>query len=182
MAFRILWRGHEEVTWRNIRSHRYQCDQYITNMEGVAMVVSSITGMQAKSANPGIGKIVNPGVSYFVILDSPEVDPRGIVRSVQGALQGQAEVKLLQEPPILSTLEVMQNILCTVMKDHSNTYIKRRMTESKPEVNDPCVQGAGCAVRLVSLTDDADLVAFASQATESLGLGGIYVDNFVGST
>ncbi len=138
------------------------------------MIVSAITGMVGKTPGAGGGKIVNPGIAYWLVLESADVEPRAIVRNIQGALQGQAEVKLLQEPPIISTVDIMQNTLCTVMKDHSNTYIKRRMAESQVEVNDPAMLGGGSSVRLVRLRNELD--EFAKQAKESLTNGGIIVD------
>ncbi len=171
MAFRVLWKGNEEAIWKHILTHRNACDQFIKKMEGVAFVVSSITGMLGKTTT---GKIVNPGLSYWIVLDSPVVDPRVIVRNVQGGLQGQAEVKLLQEPPIISTVETIQNTLCTAMKDHSNTLIKRRIAQSQPEAYHTPLQDGGFATRLV--VQPNDLNNFAKQAQHALQQGGIFVD------
>ncbi len=175
MAFRILWRGHEEAIWKQILTHRSAFDRFLKNTNpGISLMVSSITGMIAKSQNPSSGKIANPGIAYWIVLESAEVDPRSIVRNVQGALQGQAEVKLLQEPPLMRSLDTMHNTLCTVMKDHSNSYIKRRIAESQLEQKGDSAADRGYATRLVFQSND--LAAFAQQAHEILHQGGVFVD------
>ncbi len=174
LAFRILWRSNQEMVWRKILAHRVACDKFIKTMEGITMMVSAITGMVGKSTQSADGKIVNPGISYWIVLESANIDPRAIIRSVQGALQGQAEVKLLQEPPIMSAIDTMQTTLCTVMKDHSNTYIKRRMAESEVNTSDPVLPGQGYTVRLV--VQQNYLVDLANKAKDSMSTAGVYVD------
>lgn len=174
MAFRILWRHNEEMIWRQILTHRGGCDQFLKNLGGISFMVSAITGMAAKSPNPAIMKVANPGVSYWLVLESPEVDPRAIVRSVQGALQGQAEVKLLQEPPLITSLETIHSTLCTAMKDHSNTYIKRRISESQPEIGIATESKLATRLVVVKPTNlDNQLTYRAKDILQSVG---IFVD------
>ncbi len=137
-------------------------------------MVSSITGMVAKAPSPSTDKLVNPGISYWVVLESPDVDPRAIVRNLQGALTGQAEVKLLQEPPILNSLDKMHITLCNTIKDHSNSYIKRRLGESSQDASDPAIPGVGLATRIVTLPNH--LAEFCRQAQAGLVNGSIAVD------
>ncbi len=173
LAFRIIWRTNVELIWRSILSQREACDRFLKNTEGVSLIISSITGMVGKLQGQG-GKAVYPGIAYWVVLSSLEIDPRAIVRNIQAALQGQAEVKLLQEPPVMSTIETMQNTLCTVMKDHSNSYVKKRLIASQAELKDTILSEVGNASRFVTLQNELDQVAI--QARLSLQQGGILVD------
>ncbi len=172
MALRILWRRNEEMVWQQILMHRFACDMFLKNMEGVTMLVSSITGMKGKSPNPAGGKLVNPGIAYWIILESTNIDPRAIVRNLQGVLLGHAEIRLLQEPPFITTIDTIQNTLCTVMKDHSNSFIKRRINESQVETKD--MSEKGLATRFVVKPNE--FANLAKQAQEALQRGGIYVD------
>ncbi len=158
------------MVWNQILSHRAACDQFVKNLTGISLFVSSITGMLGKSPTVPGGKTIYPGVSYWVVLESADVDPRAIIRNVQLALQGQAEVKLLQEPPLISSIDSMQTTLCTVMKDHGNTYIKRRLSESQPEASDLSRVGT----RLVIQPNE--LAPVARQAQEPLRYVGVLVD------
>ncbi len=174
MALRILWKVNEEMVWKQILSYRVACDKFLKNMTGVALFVSSITGMCGKSTNLEVTKIVYPGLGYWIILDSPLVDPRAIVKSMQSALQGQGEIRLLQEPPIMNTVDLMNNTVCNVLKDHANSYIKRRMGECQSEMNDVSGHVTGHATRIV--VQPNDLAPFAQQAQCLLQKGGINVD------
>ncbi len=160
------------MVWKQILPHRAACDRFLKNTDGISFMVSSVTGMVAKSPNPAAGKIVNPGVSYWLVLESSNVDPRVVVRNMQGALQGEAELRLLREPPLITSLDAMENTLCNVMKDHNNSYIKRRISESQPE--DTSGGEKGMATRLVGRT--VHFAAFAKQAQLAMENGGIYVD------
>ena len=177
MALRILWRLNEEATWKQIVSYRVACDKFIYNQEGVAFFVSVITGMKGKTAAKTL--CINPGISYFIILDSAQVDPRAIVRNVTAAMQGQAEVKLLKEPPIIKEIESMHNTLCVVLKDHANGYIKQRIAASQEGLSDMSEPFAGPAGRLVVKSDN--LGAFAKEAKETMEVlgGGSVVVNVV---
>ncbi len=167
MAFRIIWRTNQDMVWKQIVSYRSACDRFLNNTQGVSMFVSSITGMVGKSA---AGKLVNPGVAYWIVLSCSSVDPRAIVRNIQGVLHGQAEVKLLQEPPVIHTVDTIFGTLCTVMKDHNNSYVRRRMAEAQ-------LEGEASALfpcRIVAQNNE--LATTARQAKENLDKGGVYVD------
>ncbi len=163
--------------WKKILMHRTACDQMVKKMGGISFMISAITGMVAKSPIPGVGKIACPGVSYWAVLESREVDPRAMTRHMQGSFQGQAEVKLLQEPPLITTMETMHSTLCTVMKDHSNTYIKRRLAESDAESG--IGTGSRLAARFVVVKPNSFANDFTQLATESLQKEGISVDLFM---
>ncbi len=172
MAFRIVWRGQQEIAWSQILNHRHACDRFLKSMEGASMFVSSITGMLGKA--PGGGKMVNAAVTYWVVLKCPEIDARVIVRSMQGALHGQAEVKLLQEPPIISAVDTIHTTLCNVMKDHSNNFIRRRISQALPEITEKAKTDQGFATRIIVV--DQELAYFAKQAQEYLIQGGIAIE------
>ncbi len=172
VAFRIIWKQNEEVLWRSIVPQRLMCDQYLNNMDGISMIISAITGTLGKAADPGGMRRAYPGISYWIVLQSPDVDPRAIVRQVQQSLQLQAEVKLLQEPPLLYTVSDMHSTLCKVMKDHSNKFIKRKIAESDPE-NTP-EGNKGPATRIVAV--NSDFVAFATAAQLTFAQEGMSVD------
>ncbi len=176
MALRILWRLNEEETvWKDILSHRVACDKFIHQQQGVAFFVSAITGMKGKTAAKTL--CINPGVSYFIVLESAQVDPRLIVRNVTAAMQGQADVKLLKEPPIIREMEAMHNALCVVLKDHANGYIKQRIGTSLEGLCHISEPYAGNAGRLV--VKSGNLNAFAQEAKQTmsaLGGGSVVVD------
>ncbi len=174
MVFRILWRMNQENTWKQIQLNRVAMEKHLLNLGGIKMMFSSITGMVGKAPGPNTDKLVNPCLSYWIVLESEQVDPRAIVRGVQGVLTGQAEVKLMHEPPIMSDISKMHSTLCTVVKDHSNSYIRRRILESTPDPSDPAMPGVGLATRIITLPND--LKDLAKQTQEALRNGGVAVD------
>ncbi len=174
MAFRILWRNGQDIVWRQILSQRMACDKYIQSLDGTLLILSSITGLVGKSANTPDGKIVNPGLAYWLVLNSANIDPRWIVRQMQEVLKGQAEIKLLQEPPLITTVETMHNTLCTVMKDHNNSYVKRRMVECHTLMNNPSIPNVGFPARLV--VQQNDFANIARNAQEFMNAGGVFID------
>ncbi len=167
MALRIMWRNNEEMVWSQILAFRLACDKFLTNLDGVALFVSAITGTTGK-AKGDAGRMVYPGLGFWIVLQAESVDPRAIVRNLQTALKGQAEIKLLQEPPIIKTVDTMTTTLCIVLKDHSNSYIKRRMSACQHD------EMGRAAVRIV--TKHNELAPFARQAEQSFQSGGVYVD------
>ena len=175
MAFRILWRNNQDAIWKRILTQRAACDKFIHSLHGVSLILSSITGLVGKSSNTPDGKIVNPGLAYWIVLDSPEVDPRDIARQVQAVLQGQAELKLLQEPPLISNADTMHSTMCTVMKDHNNSYVRRRIQECFAMTGDPSTPaGPGYPCRLVTQYNDVSAQAINYQA--ALNQGGVFID------
>ncbi len=167
MAFRILWRRDEagrEIIWKRILDQRQECDNFVKRLPGIAYFFSSITGMLVRISKPTVVRYVYPAVAYWVVLKSVNVNPRDIVRAVQTGVDGQAEVKLLQEPPLLTTVDPMSSTLCTVMKDHGNGYVKRRMHESHLAQGD--TSDTGQPVRIVALP--SDLIDVAKESRDIL--------------
>ncbi len=168
VAFRISWK--EDQVWSQILLLRSAYDKLIKNMDGVVFVISSICGLMIKAANM-TGKTIGPAIGYWVVLES--IDPRAVVRYVQEMVQGQAEVKLLQEPPLMTTLDTIHNTMCTVFKDHSTPCIKRRIVESQMQGIDAMLPNGGFATRLVPTSE---LDSLAKLAKPILDEAGVYVD------
>ncbi len=177
MAFRVVWRNDDtsrEHVWKGILSYREACDNILKNMAGVAFFVSSITGMLSRGSKVPGQKTVNPALGYWIVLNSHSVDPRSIVRNMQAAVGGGAEIKLLQEPPLITMVDPMNNTLCNVVKDHANGYVKRRMVESYAQVKDRLTMGIGLPVRMVVLPGEWANVA--TNAHLELQQGPIAID------
>lgn len=172
MAFRVTWRNNEEVIWRQILSHRVECDKFMKNVPGISLFVSAITGTVGIGKPPTAQKVVFPGISYWVV-PFAIVNPWVILRNFQDTLKGQAEVRFLREPPIINTLDVMQSTMCNVLKDHNNTYIEQRMEACLRE-HGHGYPYAGVAARIVA--NSQDLTAFAKEAEKAMDLGGVRVN------
>lgn len=173
MAFRVTWRSNEDVIWKQILSQRVACDKFLKSMAGVSLFVSAITGAIGKSPNPAVKKMAYPGISYWIVPDSPNIDPWAILKEFQNALQGRAEIRFLREPPINTTLDLMHSTLCNVMKDHNNGYIEQRMADCQAE-NGNVYPYSGVSTRIVAKSDDLNM--FATAAQRSMNTSGICVD------
>ncbi len=174
MALRITWRVNGEMVWKQILTQRVACDQFVKGLSGVAFFVSSITGTVGKAAHSGAAKIVYPAVGYWIVLDSAAIDPRAIVRNITNVLHGQAEVRLIKEPPIVDSLEGMHNTICNVMKDHANGYIKQRIETCQAQPQHATMPYAGNAARMVANSEELETLAKQSRA--NMQLGGVQVD------
>ncbi len=131
-AFRIVWRQNEQgrdYFWKHILANRVRCDKMVKGIPGVSMVLSCITGAVSRPPKPKL-PITYPAISYWVATKDYDINVRQIMIQLQGIMQGEAEVKLLKEPPLLTNQETMSPALFTSMKDHGNGFVKRKMVES----------------------------------------------------
>ncbi len=176
MSFRVVWRSSDEgreFAWKNILSHRVICDNVIRNLDGISLFISAITGCVSRPAKPK-PPVITPAVAYWALLESADVNPRKIILQLQESVQGQAEVKLLQEPPLLQNAESMINTMCVVMKDHGNNYIKRRIAESYEELKNHVAVDLGQPAKIV--VKNNALMPLATQAQVVWQFGKIFVD------
>jgi hypothetical protein len=176
MALRIVWRNNEEQIWQNIQELRKMYDdmikQFSNDMEMVYFV-SATTGVISPQKRTAAR--IYPAVSYWIVLKRhlSTVEAYTMLRSLKERLPSweNSEVKLLQEPPIISTADKQHNVLCTVIKDHNGHYVKRRLTESKPNAFE---SNYSMATRLVTCSHGD--VNVLKQMQQELTATGIYLD------
>ena len=146
-------------------------DNVVRNATGLVYFVSAITGVTVQFQKPFRYSKVHPAVAYWVVLESAYVDAYALIRTLQSTVPNKVEVKLLQEPPIISAIEKQHNILCIVMKDHGDGFVKNKIQQSFTVPGD---QGTGLATRLVGMTDHAKMALLSAKG--HLQSAGISVD------
>ncbi len=153
VGFRLLWRATDEQTreteWKKILSHRMRCDDLIKGVHGVAFFVSAVSGVISRRPKPAL-PTTSPTVAYWVVFQSHSVDPRCVTSMLQNSLRGTAELKFLQELPVINNAEVINGTLCAVLKDHGSSYVYSKMTESYNELKTLMPVSMGNPVRLVT--------------------------------
>lgn len=180
VTFRVVWRASKEArdqVWRSILAYRTQCDERIKTLPGVGFFVSAITGVTTRSPKPAL-PVVSPAISYWIVLKAGFIDDklgREMIKNVQIYYQGQAEVKVLQEPPLVSSLAAMNVSLCTVMKDQANGYVRKKITECLSQSQGQ--REHGCPARIVVL--QGDMSRIVTEAQIKLGQANIMVDMLI---
>lgn len=142
VTFRLVWRTQDEALltqhWQNITQYQDECDKIVGNVPAISFFVSAITGVYNKSARKGVvspPSVVYPAVGYWLVSEQ-EISQSMVAKSLAGLCHEHfgAEIKFITPAPA-SHMDMTCSAVCSVLKDHANGYISKRVEESRLACN-----------------------------------------------
>ena len=130
-GFRVIWRVHgeqQETAWAQVAARRLEADAFLSAQPSIGLFVSSVTGAFTKPSHKGQApQEIFPALAYWVVGHDHTMNINTLITQVSN-LFGRVETREIGSGR--TPQDRMSSSLFVVLKDHSNSYVRKRNVES----------------------------------------------------